>query len=428
MSVDLLIRGRAPWSLSSLFTKGPLLLDRVIEWFKSALGEAALYNVQHYYDKSGKPHVQLYLHPLHWVEITPEGKNAIQVYGQTSPLGPGYHRYLCDTVNMMGKALNLKWKIIEEDTGYFQGGDPARIEEMMLMWLGACAKRIVELRTNGEYPRINMNLDEGFQFEGILTPMGPRDDVWLEQTAANPNLGIDIFPWWDFDMVRAFKSWAEAFMWTEIRWRKPLNKGESKTLGLVCAWLDEAYLQYPDFAYPWREWLEAMDLCEWEGTVSRKQIEEHASRCEGPLIGYRRRDVTFCKIRPWSIKIPGSFGDDSQEADQFILNDETRRVIITKYSVTGNFDVNRIIEKYDPATIVEKLEFDTEQYKSVALIFKQPDDAQMQSFHYNGTSMMFCTYVHPPECRAWAIETWHSVKFHDSKPTYVQEHFGDQAD
>ncbi|MEN6624829.1 MAG: hypothetical protein ABFD69_01225 [Candidatus Sumerlaeia bacterium] len=426
MGVDLVLRGKAPWSLKGLFAGKTLLLDRAIEWLRQNHGKS-LNRIHHYHDDAGKLCVQIYLHPLDFIEIAPEGKNAIRISAKTSPLGAGYHRYLCDLFNKMGTALDLKWKVLEEDTGYFQGGDADRIEDLMLQWLGAASRRISQARAEGtSVLTLNMNMDEGFDFAGVLTPMGPRDDAWLERTAGNPLLGTDIFPWWDFDPHRALKTWAESVMWSEIRWRKPLDKNEAIGMRLACAWLDQAHAAYPDLTYPWREWLELMDLCGWEPKTGRARIEEKASRCEGPLIGYRRRDVTFLKIRPWSIRVPGSFADRSDSAERFILDDDTRRVLITGFRTAKDFDPAWLLEKHDPATIAEKLEYAADNYRSAALIFNQPDDAQMQSVSYAGKHALICTYVCPPEERQWAIDTWRSIKFSESKPTWQQERFGGQ--
>ncbi|MCE5228000.1 hypothetical protein LLG95_00185 [bacterium] len=427
MGVDLVLRGKRGWSLKGLFARQELLIDRANNWLQQDRGKS-IFRIQHYRDTTGKLHIQIYLHPLDFVEFTAEGKNVIQIYAKTSPLGAGYHRYLCDLLKRMGTALDLTWEVLEDDTGYFCGGDSNRIEDLMLQWLGAAVQHMRQVRAEGtSVVTLNMNMDEDFDFKGILTPMGPRDDAWLERAAANPQLGTDIFPWWDFDLHRAFKSWAESLMWNEIRWRKPLNKDESVTMGLACAWLEKAFEKYPNLTYPWREWLQVMDLCGWKRQSNRAIIEQNASRCEGPLIGYRRRDVTFLKIRPWSIRLPGSFGDGSESGENIILNDETRRVLITAFRTAENFEPGWLIEKHDPATIAEKLEFNTDTYKSEALIFNQPDDAQMQSVSYAGKHALICTYVHPPEDRQWAIDTWHSIKFSEKQPTWMQESFGEKV-
>ncbi len=116
-------------------------------------------------------------------------------------------------------------------------------------------------------------------------------------------------------------------------------------------------------------------LCDWKDKSYRNEISAKANQCEGPLIGYRRHDVVFLKIRPWSIRLPGSFADND---------------------------------------------------RSAALIFNQPDDAQMQSVNYAGKHALICTYVCPPEELQWAIDTWHSIKFSENKPTWQQERFGGQ--
>lgn len=224
MGIDLVLQGRAGWSLKDLIGANPSLLDRALDWFRNDL-KKALYRFHHYRDECGELHLTLYLHPLYWFDVTQKEKNEISIWARSNPLGPGYHCYICDVFHKMGKALNLKWTVLEDDTDYFERGEAEHVEAVTLKWLGAVARHMVETN-HEENPRIllNMDLDEGYLFDGILTPMGPRDRAWLERTAADPRQGIDIFPWWHRDPTKSFKCWAEALMWNEVRWRKSLNK------------------------------------------------------------------------------------------------------------------------------------------------------------------------------------------------------------
>ena len=82
-----------------------------------------------------------------------------------------------------------------------------------------------------------------YTFEGaIATPLGPRDDAWLESAVADPRVAIEITPWWlDATDGRYLLNRALALMWLEVRWRKPAVEGEAERLEDVHRLLSKAY-------------------------------------------------------------------------------------------------------------------------------------------------------------------------------------------
>ena len=105
-----------------------------------------------------------------------------------------------------------------------------------------------------------MGLLPGTRFEhdgAVLTPLGPRDDAWLERAVTAPKAAIDILPWW-FDITDARYQLARALviLWTEIRWRAPIDDVELRAMDEALALLRNAIRADGSLAYPWREWAE----------------------------------------------------------------------------------------------------------------------------------------------------------------------------
>jgi hypothetical protein len=148
------------------------------------------------------------------------------------------------------------------------------------------------------------------RFDGALaTPLGPRDDAWLEQATGDARVAVDIRPWWaDATDARYLLNRALAILWTEIRWRPPVDD-ERPVVDEALRCLRKAFPLDPSLAYPWREWHELLEYRDVDDPIAR-QVSERAKRVpkSRPLIGYRRGPVTVMH-EGWSLEVPGSFAE-----------------------------------------------------------------------------------------------------------------------
>ncbi|MBU6453784.1 MAG: hypothetical protein KGS72_18535 [Cyanobacteria bacterium REEB67] len=384
-------------------------------------------------DDEGNPCLMMQLHPgAEPLMLSNCDDGALMLAAATSSAGPGYHIFVCDLIRKMAQVHGLLWITDDEvefydETGYFETGDKKRLYDEFGTWIGALTTRVQELSKEGAKFHLAMPFD-GHQFdvsEPILTQLGPRDADWLEEVAADPALGQDIFPWWEdghgaeYHLGRAL-----CYMWNAVRWRDPLTEHEAELLEAVLRHLDSAYNLDPDLNYPWGEWLEILDfmggICENAELVRTLGPAEQADESRPP-IGYRRHDVRKNLGGGWSIAIPGDFVEELEEGQTFLAFDETRNVRVTCMSASdtsGNsLDAEQILRKikvYDnPLTY--------EQGKVLGrAFFEEVAEPETNFWMLRGVTAASGTFTQVTVCfeadeqRQWAIDTWRSLDHRSS--------------
>ncbi|HET7026600.1 MAG TPA: hypothetical protein VFI28_02790 [Candidatus Limnocylindrales bacterium] len=245
---------------------------------------------------------------------------------ETSGVGPGYQTYVARLLERLGEDLSIEWEAVDasdaQDTtdsserdrtgGRFVATDRPAIERSHLAWLGSELARAREARRRGamDIP-VGMPADVRFAADAALvTPLGPRDDAWLERALADPRIAIDILPWWtDATDARYLLARGMCLMWTEIRWRAPASDDERAVDDDALALLRRAFPLEPTLPYPWREWHELVELRGASDAMARQVAERSATGTPEPAgdpIGYRRREVTIVQAG-WQLDVPGSF-------------------------------------------------------------------------------------------------------------------------
>jgi hypothetical protein len=274
---------------------------------------------------SAQAHLRLALHPAApEVAISADDTGRLTAHATTSSVGPGYHTFVCRLLERLGQELSIAWNPTtgtdpsSDDAGFLgEGGRPVA-ERTFLAWLGGSLGSAREARRRGR-PGMALGTPMGvsFAFDGaIATPLGPRDDRWLDAALADPRVAIDVWPWWaDMIDARCILNRALSLMWTEVRWRAPVTPEEAKTMDEVLALLHRAYPLDPALGYPWREWLEIMQLRSTSertvGQVADRAANEDAGR---PRIGYRREPVTMIH-EGWQLEVPGTFAERRTEEE-----------------------------------------------------------------------------------------------------------------
>jgi hypothetical protein len=231
------------------------------------------------------------------------------------PAGPGYQTFIAQTLQRLGSEFGIVWDPDGSDAyagrpGLEAAAERANAESAYLAWLGARLIGARDARRLG-VTGIHIGTPAGVAFSGdgaILTSLGPRDDDWLERAIGDSHLAIDVTPWWaDATDARYLLNRALCLMWTEVRWRAPIE-GERGIHDEVLKLLSRAFPLDPSLPYPWREWHELAGL---RGTMDgmTRQVETRAARApEGPPIGYRRQPVRIVH-EGWELEIPGAFAE-----------------------------------------------------------------------------------------------------------------------
>ncbi|HEX5012972.1 MAG TPA: hypothetical protein VFV72_02350 [Candidatus Limnocylindrales bacterium] len=236
------------------------------------------------------------------------------------PVGPGYQTFVGRLAVRIGTEHGLEWTTAAEEGSPVDAPagadvDPSVVadrqtaEHAYLTWLGSGLITAREARRRGA-GTVHLGTPPGVQFQvdgALATPLGPRDDAWLDAAVTNSRLAIDVTPWWaDATDARYLLNRALCLMWTEVRWRPPADDDERRVHDEVLRLLARAFPLDPSLPFPWREWHEIARMRGLDDAMTR-QVEGKAERAERrPPIGYRRHPVVVVH-EGWELEVPGSF-------------------------------------------------------------------------------------------------------------------------
>jgi hypothetical protein len=306
------------------------LLTQAEKWLREATGD--LLERATRLDVDGAPWLLVRLHPVaEELRIGVLANDTIVVQAKTSPVGPGYHVYVCQLLRRLGVALRIDWdKDQGDDSGYWTSGNREDAEHAMTEWIADVARRVLFLPPGSGAVALSMPSDVVFHAQAhVLTPLGPRDTEWLRKVAADEATARDFFPWWpDERGPEVLLQRALCLMWTEVRWRAPLTDEERELLAQISRLLDTAHRLDISLAYPWREWAQLLDhLGEAKGPL-HEMVVRRASRVasDRPLIGYRRGQVSLQLPAGWRLTVPGSFASQVNERGGVVAGEAARKV------------------------------------------------------------------------------------------------------
>lgn len=294
---------------------------------------------------AGEAELLLDLHPAaDTVSITTGGIGRIVAYADASPVGPGYHTFVARMLERLGADLGISWSGDEASaTPASEAGHRAAwavaqtplaerpdVERAHLALLGRALGRARELRRQGASGiQVGMRPGTRYTFDGaIATPLGPRDDAWLDQALHDGRVAVDVRPWWtDATDARYMLNRALCLMWTDVRWRSPADDAERAVVDEALLLLRRALPMDPSLPYPWREWHELMALRDVDDPIEER-IALRAERADPtvPPIGYRRRSVTIVH-EGWALEVPGSFAE-RRTAEEWSGEERGRRVTL----------------------------------------------------------------------------------------------------
>jgi hypothetical protein len=432
MGVGLYLTGRFPAAEG----QGPEDWLRDVEgWLEGNVREL-LFRANLGRQRDGHPTLSVDLHPsAEDVELTVPEPGRLIVSAKTSTTGPGYHTYLCRLLRRLGADRDITWDPPDEEegggdeTGYFDSGDRAAVEEEMLRWLKQMAAIVRESMDGGAaWFMLSMGMDHSYRQHGpVVTPLGPRDRAWLDAVADDPRRGTDLFPWWDEGVTAAtLLGSALCEMWQKVRWRKPLNSDEWSGLMNVHLDLCRAYGQDPTLDYPWREWAELMDIIrsyngtlEMEGEDVEPEVRARAEQAPGgPLVGYRRRPVAVHLGGGWSIDIPGEMAEEWTDDGRWSAWDGERTVWFSAFTLQkpdgSTPTAEECLERLTPPA-GEAVEYRGERVLGRAGFGPYEEDGE-QLWQLNarsavaGAAALCNIFVRDPADRDWAIATWQSLR------------------
>ena len=272
---------------------------------------------------AGCPELVLSLHPAaEPVTITADEEGRVEASADTSNAGPGYHTFVGRVLDRVGDETGVVWshdhdpRPVGTPAPWIGSKQPlagrAAVEREHLEVLERQIARACEQRRRG-LTDVQVGTLPGAQFEfdgAIATPLGPRDDAWLDRASKDAWAASDIRPWWfDATDARYLLNRALAILWTEIRWRAPADDPERAAMDEALGLLRRALPSDASLDYPWREWAELIKLRAMPDPIAERVLRQVARVDSSlPLIGYRRRPVTVTH-EGWQVRVPGSFGE-----------------------------------------------------------------------------------------------------------------------
>jgi hypothetical protein len=276
-----------------------------------------------------------------------DGRMIVDV--RTTPAGPGYHLFVADLLRELGKDMSIQWSqpppevsgddeedFSCDDTEYYFTRDANSVIVHMNSWLRTlCAVVLEDAAGLKDGYALALPSSCGFkQLDVVNTPLGPRSVAWLQQTATDPSNGHDFFAWPNRGQNgKYFLGRALAHMWCSVCWRKPVFDGEAALLHKVDSLLKRAMQLDATLSLPWREWAEIRQLGGIHDSLSGR-IAQFGRRTDGASpIGYRRYDRAVSLSHGWSVRLPGTFAEWTEE-DAWCAGDGERNVRVTIFSVT----------------------------------------------------------------------------------------------
>ncbi len=322
------------------------------------------------------------------IVVLPDGD--LEVRGETSALGPGYH---ADVLARLAPVL--------DELDYVWDGDEPDPCAAMVAWFAA------ELARGAT--RIGVPADRSFKVEAaVQTALGPRDRAWCDAVIADPMRAADAFPWWSREVGERERSRALYAMWHELAWREPIDSDERAAMEEVDAELRAARKLNPSLELPWAAWAE---LLAWLGEDEPRIAELRArAGTSAATIGYRRYPMDVELSGGWSLELPGAFvGAWEDDGARYWATDGERAIEFTSLSANTEQTSLQLLEIAPEAhTVLERLSDETRCGRAETY-----DEGDVHVVHGLMTAAPEIAILTCKGTRAdepWALATWRSLR------------------
>jgi hypothetical protein len=393
---------------------------------------------------TGEPELMVNLHPAAPEASVQAGEGGrVSLVAPTSAAGPGYHTFVTSLARRLATELSIDWgaggpaeavgdAALDAPVRLALAGAPPpetrspgflerqAVERLYLGWLGAELAAARETRRRGG-PGVQLELRPGVQFSfdgAIATVLGPRDDAWLERAIGDPRVAINVTPWWaDATDARYLLNRALCLLWTEVRWRPPIDPVEQALLDEVARLLWQAFPLDPSLAYPWREWGELLELRGVDEPAATSLVRDRSPSvpADQPLVGYRRRPVKVVH-EGWRLEVPGSFAE-RRGAEEWWGGEASRSVTLAAVptgtaggpmpaeaflqQVAG--DLGREALTHQAGNVVGRARLGSDAESGVEVGVVEGYSAVL------GSGAAVRIVFHDPADWQWALDTWRSL-------------------
>lgn len=374
--------------------------------------------------------VAVRMHPAAEPLIATVRNDSLEVAIRTGTAGPGYHRFGCELLDLIAEEADVTWSHVQDPTGDYTARDDRALMRWATAWM---LDLVADIRARTEAASItghasvqlslNLPAETRFAHRGrVATSLGPRDDDWLRTLSEDPLRCADAFPWWHLERDAAFYlRCALSLMWTEVRWRPPMDEDERAIQDLVVTLLERAHGLDATLDYPLFEWAELFALM-GEESLRAMRVRLRAERAPEPparaLIGYRRRPVRSTLSGGWSIEIPGEMGERWEDRGTFVAFDTGRSLFFNSMENPDPASSQATLAGLGELSGGEVLEFERGGILGRAVLMQEkrgPEplyrlDAQAALGQHAALGTLLFERA---DDRAWALETWGSLAHED---------------
>ena len=346
---------------------------------------------------------------------------------RTSDAGPGYHHHLVSLLDRCARTVGIQWLWQDpppgtgDETGYAWHRDYHRLQAEMLAWLQQVAR--VALDAQG---MLAISLPVGYApppESFAASPLGFWERRWFERVArASPSdlaaLGREFFPWWSPQEDALF--WlnvGRVLMWLQCPWRPPASPAEAESYRLIDGCLQRACEADSSLAYPWAAWAELLRLLGEDERARSVESRRPQAPASEPAIGYRRWPMQRPLVGGWTIRLPGSYYDELQEGGRTVVYWWGERVVrASVLTVTGKDGAAAdFLPQPQAGEFDEVLTWQGEEGTGWAGLGRAQQGGRpyhlLQSYlAAEGSLCIVSICCERAEDRAWAIETWRSIR------------------
>lgn len=315
---------------------------------------------------SFKDKLLLSLHPAEAPLVFECRENAIYANIYTGITGAGYHAYILDMLDLLGKKYKLQWKEVEkknDPSRYFNNKDFEELKEYYLDNLSYTANTLLKSSANG-FSRFMINVPEDYPLIDrdyfAASTLGYFGKVWFSDFISagtdEKKIGMakEFYVWFDRELDKTF--WFKtviSMIWLFFPFRPPMDDREKKFFSNILYAFEMAYKLDSALAYPYDVWLLVAEYLRDDAIA--KIIRK---RTDGGIIA--SSDIGFCKENGVS-EIAGGFSismpmrmkltrNDNEGTVEF--NDGRAKAIFQVYSFKSenkNVVMKRVIEHIDKA-------------------------------------------------------------------------------
>jgi hypothetical protein len=362
------------------------------------------------------------LHPSEEPVYFTRSENVIVCSAKTNSVGPGYHAYLVELIEKLGKNLKIEWQwdleegeeFYQDETGYYEHRNYEQLQLEMLRWLRALCRSYDE----DESKQIMVSLPAGIPRLRLdyfaISPVGMWSKEWFNKVGSlEPEdirwAGDEFFIWWNKEMdAKFYKQTGIALLNVDCPWHIPIDDKEKKSLAMSDQCFEQARKIDPFIELPEEDWVTVKNL-----------LAEADTEIPETEYGYRKHLMTFDLAGDWLIDLPGTMYESTDEST-LVHYDHIRTVRSLAYTISNKektdaefaetfFDNNKNV-------IIETL-YSEADLEGKAIIFYSIDkDLESEYWTLQGVKVkdhrfLLSTICYPTEDhKEWAIQTWRSIR------------------